>query len=349
METIFFVADETSRLDDLLRKKLPPYFGGDVPVSNSKIRRLIVAGAVFSDGVQRRIPAYTVKKGSRIEVKIDRGKFFYEKQNDDISFELSKQSILYEDDFLIIVDKPDRFLTEPTVAGKRGNMHDAVIAWLWKENPSLRNKPYAGIMHRLDRTTSGVLLFTKQRSVNARMHELFESGGVEKTYRALAAKPLVPPDAQFSVESRIGKLGGSGMWGEVGDGQGRFARTDFTVLGECVRNGKKLLKIEARPITGRTHQIRIHLASSGMPIFGDERYGGTEILRGQRSSTYKAFIQNCFALCPRQALHAKTLGFVHPSTGRQMDFDSEWPDDFSQLIAKWRGYISGTTQDTFAE
>ena len=308
METIFFVADETSRLDDLLRKKLPPYFGGDVPVSNSKIRRLIVAGAVFSDGVQRRIPAYTVKKGSRIEVKIDREKFFYEKQNDDISFELSKQSILYEDDFLIIVDKPDRFLTEPTVAGNRGNMHDAVIAWLWKENPSLRNKPYAGIMHRLDKTTSGVLLFTKQRSVNARMHELFESGAVEKTYRALAAKPLVPPDVQFSVESRIGKLGGSGMWGEVGDGRGRFARTDFTVLGECVRNGKKLLKIEARPITGRTHQIRIHLASSGMPIFGDERYGGEK--------------------AERLFLHAYSISFAHPVSGDMLTVCAKLPDGF---------------------
>ena len=242
METIFFIADEASRLDELLRKNLPPYFGAEASVSNSKIRRLIIAGAVFSNGAQRRIPAYTIKKGCRIAVKIDREKFFYEKQNGDISFELSEKSILYEDDFLIIVDKPAFFLTEPTIAGKRDNMHDAVIAWLWKKNPSLRNKPYAGIMHRLDRTTSGVLLFTKQRSVNARIHELFESGGVQKTYRALAAKPFTPPEANFSVESRIGKLGGSGMWGEVGDGRGRFARTDFTVLGECARDGKKIVK-----------------------------------------------------------------------------------------------------------
>ena len=306
METIFFIADETSRLDALLRKKLPEYFAGEAPVSNSKIRRLIVAGAVFSEGVQRRIPAYTVKKGSRIAVKIDRGKFFYEKQNDDISFELSKQSILYEDDFLLIVDKPDRFLTEPTVAGNRGNMHDAVIAWLRKEHPSLRNKPYAGIMHRLDRTTSGVLLFTKQRSVNARMHELFESGGVEKTYRALAAKPLVPPDAQFSVESRIGKLGGSGRWGEVKDG--RFARTDFALLGECVRDGKNLLKIEAKPITGRTHQIHIHLASRGMPIFGDERYGGGK--------------------AERLFLHAYSISFPHPVSGDMLTVCAKLPEGF---------------------
>ena len=306
METIFFIADEASRLDELLRKKLPPYFGTEASVSNSKIRRLIIAGAVFSNGAQRRIPAYMIKKGCRIAVKIDREKFFYEKQNDDISFELSEKSILYEDDFLIIVDKPAFFLTEPTIAGKRDNMHDAVIAWLWKKNPSLRNKPYAGIMHRLDRTTSGVLLFTKQRAVNARMHELFETGGVQKTYRALAAKPFAPPDAQFTVESMIGKIGGSGMWGEAKDG--RFARTDFTVLGECVRGDKKLLKIEAKPITGRTHQIRIHLASCGMPILGDERYGGEK--------------------AERLFLHAYSISFPHPLSGNMLTVCAPLPEGF---------------------
>ena len=308
METIFFIADEASRLDELLRKNLPPYFGGETSVSNSKIRRLIIAGAVFSNGAQCRIPAYTIKKGCRIAVKIDREKFFYEKQNGDISFELSEKSILYEDDFLIIVDKPAFFLTEPTIAGKRDNMHDAVIAWLWKKNPSLKNKPYAGIMHRLDRTTSGVLLFTKQRSVNARIHELFESGGVQKIYRALAAKPFASPETSFSVESRIGKLGGSGMWGEVRDGRGRFARTDFTVLGECTKDGKKLLKIEARPITGRTHQIRIHLASCGMPIFGDERYGGER--------------------AERLFLHAYSLSFPHPVSGDMLTVCAKLPEGF---------------------
>ena len=107
--------------------------------------------------------------------------------------------------------------------------------------------------------------------------------------------------------------------------------------------------IECRLETGRTHQIRAHMKHIGHPLFGDERYGGMEILRGERSATYKAFIQNCFKTCPRQALHARTLGFVHPKTKQQMDFTSDLPQDLEQLIQKWRGYIKGTTRDTFEE
>lgn len=106
-------------------------------------------------------------------------------------------------------------------------------------------------------------------------------------------------------------------------------RFGYTTLVECVLE------------TGRTHQIRAHMKAIGHPLFGDERYGGTEILWGQRSSTYKAFVRNCLAVCPRQALHAKTLGSVHPRTGQQMDFDSQWPADFAALIDKWRQYING--------
>ncbi|MDD7128118.1 MAG: pseudouridine synthase, partial [Prevotella sp.] len=114
-------------------------------------------------------------------------------------------------------------------------------------------------------------------------------------------------------------------------------RFGFVTLIECILE------------TGRTHQIRAHMKHIGHPLFCDERYGGSEILRGTRSSSYKAFIQNCFKLCPRQALHAQTLGFVHPVTGEQMDFTSEWPDDFKALIEKWRNYVSGTTADTMAQ
>ena len=126
-------------------------------------------------------------------------------------------------------------------------------------------------------------------------------------------------------------------------GIGKEAVTHYRVL---ERFGYVTL-VECILETGRTHQIRAHMKHIGHPLFADERYGGMEILRGERSSTYKAFIQNCFAICPRQALHARTLGFVHPKTGKQMDFSSELPDDLSNLIEKWRAYVKGTTKDTF--
>ena len=127
--------------------------------------------------------------------------------------------------------------------------------------------------------------------------------------------------------------------------QGKPAVTHYRVV---ERFGYVTL-VECILETGRTHQIRAHMRHIGHPLFGDERYGGTEILRGNRSSTYKAFIQNCFALCPRQALHAQTLGFVHPVTKQQMDFTSDLPSDMKALIEKWRGYIRGTRNDTFEE
>jgi 23S rRNA pseudouridine1911/1915/1917 synthase len=125
--------------------------------------------------------------------------------------------------------------------------------------------------------------------------------------------------------------------------QGKPAVTHWRVL---ERFGYTTL-VECRLETGRTHQIRAHMKHIGHPLFCDERYGGTEILRGQRSSTYKAFIQNCFKLCPRQVLHARTLGFKHPVTGQQMDFTSPMPQDMQALFEKWRGFIQGTTVDTF--
>ena len=107
-------------------------------------------------------------------------------------------------------------------------------------------------------------------------------------------------------------------------------RFGYTTLVECILE------------TGRTHQIRAHMRHIGHPLFADERYGGMELLRGERTASYRAFVQNCFKLCPRQALHARTLGFVHPRTGQQMDFTSELPEDMQLLIAKWKRYIKTT-------
>src|SRR5574344_1181329 len=179
---------DPGRLDMFLRGKLPEYIpGGKDACSNSKIRRLIVAGAVNVNGRQIRIPGFELRRGASIDASVDEDKFFFENQPDDIQFELTEKDVLYEDDVLIVVNKPAFFPTEATITGNRDNLHDAVVRYLWQKNPQLRNPPYAGIMHRLDRETSGVILFTKTRAVNKKVFEMFEQHTAHKVYRAVCS------------------------------------------------------------------------------------------------------------------------------------------------------------------
>ena len=320
----------------------------DVKISNGKIRRLIVSGGVSVNHKQCRLPSFLLKKGSTVSVLFDSGKFFYEKQNDDIKFELTESAILYEDEFLIVVNKPAFFLSERTFSAERDNMHSAVIRYLHKKNPKLRNPPYVGIMHRLDRTTSGVLLFTKMREVNKAMHEIFEQRIAKKVYRAFAIKPNHAIEKEFVVENYIGRItpkGSVGMWGEVKEG-GKPALTEFSVLDELEYNGCKTLYVEARPRTGRTHQIRVHLAQSGVPVLGDDLYGNTasrgnspeiateKIKTGEYEDASKNMYENVFENAERVFLHAYSLSFPHPKTREMLCVVAPLPDDFIRVLGK---------------
>jgi 23S rRNA pseudouridine1911/1915/1917 synthase len=297
-------------------------------ISNSKIRRLIFAGAVSINDRQVRDPSFEVRKGSTVSVLFDEKKFFFEKQNDDVAFEVTNESVLFEDEYLIVVNKPCHFPTEATIVTSRDNMHDAVVRYLHAKNPSLRNPPYVGIMHRLDRETSGVLLFTKQRSVNNKIHDMFDSSDVEesvkngrhyerpvtKTYIAGVAFSNKVKDKSFSVKNYIGRVTGksqAGKWGELPQSKGgQFAFTEFEKIDERELLDLGITKsdfknsegqttyIFAHPITGRTHQIRVHLSSLGLPIIGDELYGGKKE--------------------KRMLLHALSLEFNHPVTGERL-------------------------------
>ena len=192
--------------------------------------------------------------------------------------------------------------------------------------------------------TSGLLVVAKTPTAKTALGKQFFNKTTHRSYNALVWGNIVEDEGR--IEGNIGRDPKNRLRMKVFDpdsGIGKSAVTHYKVL---ERFGYTTL-VQCILETGRTHQIRAHMKQIGHPLFMDETYGGAEILRGQRSSGYKAFIQNCFKLCPRQALHAKTLGFVHPTTKAQMDFDSEWPEDFRQLIEKWRGFIAGTTQDTF--
>ena len=284
---------------------------------------------------------YKVRPGDVITLMLDRPKHDTSIVAEDIPLD-----IVYEDDALMVINKQAGMVVHPGAGNFTGTLINAV-AWHLKDLESFdANDPEVGLVHRIDKDTSGLLVVAKTADAKSALGKQFFNKSTHRSYNALVWGNLI--DDEGTIEGNIARDPKNRLRMKVfspDSGIGKNAVTHYRVI---ERFGYTTL-VECILETGRTHQIRAHMKHIGHPLFADATYGGEQVLRGQRSSTYKAFIQNFFKLCPRQALHAKTLGFVHPSTGRQMDFDSEWPDDFSQLIAKWRGYISGTTQDTFAE
>ncbi len=282
------------RIDAFLRRELPLAVKYDAVFSNSKIRRLIVAGAVsVNDRIVYR-PAFELRGKSNVDIIFDFERFFYEKQPEDTEFEMSDAAVLYEDDNLIFVNKPADFPVEQTIAGNRVNLHDAVVDYLWKRQPELRNPPYVGIMHRLDRTTSGVILFTKTRAVNKEVSEIFQSHKLTKQYLAVVEAPRKGHiDEKFTVEMFMGRITGKsqqGKWGELPESQGgQYSKTDFRLLKEITMEGRRCLLIECSLYTGRTHQIRVHLASRKLPILGDSLYGASSAKRLYLHSARLAF------------------------------------------------------------
>lgn len=286
MSQIFtFNTSEKIRIDEFLRRELTSKIEGEV--SNSKIRRLIVAGCVSVNGKVVVRPAFELRGRSQVTVTYDKEKFFFEKQPDDIKFEVTDDAVLFEDENLIFINKPAFFPVEQTIVGNRDNLHDAVVRYLRARKPELRNPPYVGIMHRLDRETSGVILFTKNRGINKAVSEMFQGHDFEKKYLAVVeaagGKVGALVGKNFTVEKYMGRISGksqTGKWGSLPESKGgQYSKTTFTVLKEVVVEGKKCFLVQCDLYTGRTHQIRVHLSEAGLPILGDELYGGKSAKR----------------------------------------------------------------------
>ena len=302
IENFVFNTSEKIRLDEFLRRELPGKVSESLEgerrpgkvdehlegaLSNGKIRRLIVAGAVSINGSPVTRPAFEIRGRTQIVVEFDSEKFFYEKQPDDISFKVTDKDVLYEDDNLIFVNKPAFFPVEQTITGNRDNLHDAVVKYLWERNPELRNPPYVGIMHRLDRETSGVILFTKNRPINKAVSDMFQSHSFKKIYTAVVCpsgngklpggkNPQI--GAEFIVEKYMGRISAksqAGKWGSLPESRGgQYSKTKFKITAHCEIKGRKGFVVECDLETGRTHQIRVHLSEAGLPIVGDTLYGG---------------------------------------------------------------------------
>lgn len=296
-------------INQFLQEKLKNQF--EQEISNSKIRRLIASGQVYVDGKQCRIPSFSLRQGNLVTVNIDTEKLMYEKQPEDIDFTLTEKDVLFEDDFIIVVNKPAFLPTEQTIVGNRKNLHDCVVDYLWKKNPSLRNPPYVGIMHRLDRETSGVILFTKSRQANKGIFSQFENHTETKKYVALVETSKVEnstlkKNQNVTVEKYMARVSPKSSGCKMGivsasykDAQ--ISKTVFSIL----KTSPDKTYVLAELFTGRTHQIRLHLSSLNVPIIGDVTYGG------KRDS--------------RIFLHCCQLDFIHPISNQKISCKAEVP------------------------
>ena len=279
---------------------------------------------------------YKVRPLDVVTLMLDRPHY-----DDTIEAEDIPLTVVYEDDDLMVINKEAGMVVHPGCGNYHGTLVNA-IAWHLRNNPDYDpNDPEVGLVHRIDKDTSGLLVVAKTPDAKTKLGVQFFNKTTHRSYNALVWGNFVEEEGR--IEGNIGRDPKDRLRMSVfppDSDIGKSAVTHYRVL---ERFGYVTL-VECVLETGRTHQIRAHMKHIGHPLFCDERYGGTEILRGERSATYKAFIQNCFKLCPRQVLHAQTLGFVHPRTGKQMDFNSEWPADMAQLIDKWRRFIPHTNE-----
>ena len=275
--------------------------------------------------------SYKVKPCDVLTVMMDRPRY-----DNDIIPEDIPLDIVYEDNDLMVVNKPAGLVVHPGCGNYHGTLVNA-IAWHLKDNPKYDpNDPQVGLVHRIDKDTSGLLVVAKTPDAKTHLGLQFYNKTTKRKYNALVWG--VVENNEGTIEGNIGRNPKDRMQMAVlsDPAQGKHAVTHYRVL---ERLGYVTL-VECVLETGRTHQIRVHMKHIGHTLFNDERYGGNEILKGTHFSKYKQFVNNCFETCPRQALHAMTLGFVHPRTGEEMFFTSPLPEDMTNLIDKWRNYIS---------
>jgi RluA family pseudouridine synthase len=307
------------RLDEALAEWLPEALGR--PVSKSKGRKLIMAGAVHVNGKPVRVASRALFQGATIEAYIDFAKLFEDSPSRDKHFELNPDRILYEDDDLIVIDKPPFIPSQPTADETRDNLLAALHRFLSKRDGTV--KPYVGVHHRLDRDTSGAVLFTKSVRVNAATSEIFSKRLMAKIYEALTVPRRDPGlrkkiPREWTIKNCLGKISSKSKRARYGavDSDGTPAETSFRLIAEYPGG----IWIRAIPKTGRTHQIRVHLSEYGLPILGDNLYGADINVEND--------------LVPRLMLHAAQLVFPHPVTRREISVESPLPDDFQRCLGR---------------
>ncbi|AKA35807.1 RluA family pseudouridine synthase [Flagellimonas lutaonensis] len=274
---------------------------------------------------------YKVKPGDEVKVLFEHPPYEFLLTPEDIPLD-----IVYEDDVLLVVNKPAGMVVHPGHGNYSGTLINALVHHF--ENLPKNSSERPGLVHRIDKDTSGLLVIAKTEAAMAHLANQFFEKTSEREYVALVWGNV--ENDEGTVEGPIGRNPKNRLQMMVfpeGE-QGKEAITHYKVL---ERLGYVTL-VSCRLETGRTHQIRVHMKHIGHTLFNDERYGGDKILKGTTFTKYKQFVENAFKVLPRQALHAKTLGFQHPVSGKFMRFDSELPDDMVACIEKWRNYAKHT-------
>jgi 23S rRNA pseudouridine1911/1915/1917 synthase len=249
-------------------------------------------------------------------------------------------NIVYEDDSILIVNKPSGMVVHPGCGNYTGTMVNGLSYYLQQEKVDLSNLHRVGLVHRIDKDTTGLVVIGKEDKAMTNLSAQFKAHTVYRRYVALVWGDLAEDEG--TVHVNIGRnLRFRKIMDSFPDGDyGKDAITHYKVL----ERFNYVTLVELRLETGRTHQIRVHMKYIGHPLFGDATYGGDRIVKGTVFTKYKQFIDNCFAILPRQALHAKELGFTHPETNEWIQFNSDLPADMAEILDKWRSYTTGMTR-----
>ena len=298
--------------------------------SRNRIQAAADAGNILVNGKSVK-SSYKVKPFDQISLMLP-----YPKREVEIIPENIPLDILYEDDDVIVINKAAGMCVHPGCGNYSGTLVNALTYHLRDLPLFQKGDMRAGLVHRIDKDTSGILVVTKNERAGSHLGKQFYNHTTVRRYVALVWGNF--EEDEGTITGHIGRSPKDRLQMYVfPDGsEGKHAVTHYKVL---KRFGYVTL-IECRLETGRTHQIRVHMQWQGHPLFNDARYGGDRILKGTTFSKYKQFVENCFALIPRQALHARCLGFIHPTTGEEMFFESPLPDDFRAAIEKWENYAT---------
>lgn len=297
--------------------------------TRNKIQKAAKDGNIFVNDIAVK-SNYKVKPNDVITVLFEHPPYEYLLVPEDIPLD-----IVYEDDVCLVVNKPAGMVVHPGHGNYSGTLINALTYHFENLPNNSSNRP--GLVHRIDKDTSGLLVIAKTEEAMANLSKQFFKKTTEREYIALVWGNI--EEDEGTIEGNIGRhpknrLQNTVFEGEDADEKGKNAVTHFRVLERLGYVTFVSCKLE----TGRTHQIRVHLKYIGHTLFNDERYGGDKILKGTSFSKYKQFVDNCFKVLPRQALHAKTLGFKHPVTGEMMRFEAPIPEDISLCLERWRNY-----------